>query len=478
MNSSRCALALTLSLSLSLACACSDPPSAPPVDAGVDATLTPECDAVRSCDDDVRCNGVETCISGRCQPGRPPCREGQLCDESTAACFTECAVSEDADGDAVRASECGGTDCDDSDADRFPGNDEVCDVANHDEDCDPSTYGFRDNDEDGSPDARCCNIDPVDDVPRCGRDCDDSAPGVNPMVPEVCNGFDDDCDGQTDEGLIVILTADSDGDGHGGIGAAQMPACRGMVGYAELADDCDDDNAERFPGNPEVCDVAMVDEDCSGFGNDIVCDCVGTATELCGTLGPCAGAQRECNDSGTWGPCAVVPQTEVCNGVDDDCDGSVDETLTVTCYRDNDGDSYAGDAASATPTCRSAATDRVGAPWNGCPVGFTSRAPTAGTDCCDRDVRAFPGATTFRDTARTCGGFDFNCDGTLTAERADTRNSCSQANGCVATGTTDGWCSSGPPANCGNSAGWGSGCWNGGAGCFPTTCWPTPKRCR
>jgi len=65
----------------------------------------------------------------------------------------------DADGDGRRSAACGGDDCDDHDAGRFPGNVEVCDADQHDEDCDPATFGFRDEDQDGVVDARCCNLD-------------------------------------------------------------------------------------------------------------------------------------------------------------------------------------------------------------------------------------------------------------------------------------------------------------------------------
>ncbi len=482
MTSSRCALALVLSVS-ALAFGCSDPPTAPAVDAGRDATLTPECDAVRSCDDDVRCNGVETCISGRCQPGRPPCRDGQLCDESTAACFTECAVTEDADGDGTRASECGGTDCDDSDAARFPGNDEVCDVQKHDEDCDPSTYGFRDSDEDGSPDALCCNVDPTGGGELCGRDCDDTAPGVNPSVPEVCNGIDDDCDAMIDEGLIVRLTVDSDEDGHGSsaVGAATMDACRGMAGWAELNDDCADDDPARYPGLPELCDVAAVDEDCSGTGNDVPggCACTGTASEVCGTAGPCAGATRACV-GGTWGPCAVVPRTEVCidgERVDEDCDGMIDEALTVPCYRDNDEDGFAADGAVRTDSCRSAAISRMGPPWNSCPVGFTGRAPSVAADCCDSDARAFPFATEFQGTPRSCGGYDFDCDGVILPSRPDGLAMCVAATGCETTPAARGWCGAAPPA-CGENGTYLADCGVIRGACVVASCLVVYKACR
>jgi hypothetical protein len=94
---------------------------------------------------------------------------------------TDCAKNADVDQDHARSRECGGTDCDDHDARRFPGNPEVCDPAGHDEDCDPSTFGIRDADGDGFPDSQCRNVDPITQrVTSQGTDCNDNAAYVHP----------------------------------------------------------------------------------------------------------------------------------------------------------------------------------------------------------------------------------------------------------------------------------------------------------
>ena len=135
-------------------------------------------------------------------------------DDAGADAGADTGVCPDVDGDGARSAACGGTDCDDANAARYPGATEVCDAADLDEDCDPETYGFRDGDGDGYPDARCCNGF------MCGDDCNDARPGVNPAAPEVCNGGDDDCDGDIDDGVLVMLYPDSDRDGFG----AGMPS--------------------------------------------------------------------------------------------------------------------------------------------------------------------------------------------------------------------------------------------------------------
>ena len=156
-----------------------------------------------------------------------------------------CPVDSDADGDGSKSVECGGDDCDDNDARRFPGNAEICDVDHHDEDCDPSTFGVRDADGDDFPDARCCNST-HDGSLRCGSDCDDLDNEVHPIAPDVCDGVDNDCDGYPDDESQVSLFLDADGDGHG-VGPAAL-VCAGTQGYSTLSNDCDDKDVGLYPG--------------------------------------------------------------------------------------------------------------------------------------------------------------------------------------------------------------------------------------
>lgn len=462
--------------------------AAAPLDVGPDAEDLPACTEDGDCDDEAFCTGIEQCIAGRCAT-RPSCAAGQICDEANDRCFTDCAVEEDADADGSRARECGGLDCDDNDPDRAPGLVEVCDATSHDEDCDPTTYGFRDLDGDDFVDAVCCNLDPIDGRPLCGDDCDDMRRGVNPSVPELCNALDDDCDGATDEALLNTVYRDADFDGHGTetrMDGDVRIVCDVEPGWSRTSDDCDDTNPVRFRGNPEVCDAGMQDEDCSGVPNDPEggCECVGSGSEACGTLGVCAGARRQCVD-GTFTACERVPGVEVCDGsLDEDCDGRVDETLTVRCFRDNDNDGYAPDGAVAMDACPSSDPARMGAPWNRCPAGTTGRMPgPSAVDCCDSDSRARPGATGFQTSPRACGGFDFDCDGSLTRQYGTSEESCNT--NCNFNG--DGWCD--PAPACGGTAGRSTGCFAHGVGyctpsscplpnCYPVSCWPTTMGCR
>ena len=462
--------ATVLVLSVPTACGGSPEPSS---DAGVRS-----CEDSEDCDDGVFCNGVERCVEAVCV-ATPGCRESQECDEAAERCVTRCDRTEDADGDGARAVECGGNDCDDSNPDRQPGTLEICDVDQVDEDCDPSTFGFRDLDGDGVGDSACCNARP-DGTSICGLDCDDASSSVSPRAPEVCNGFDDDCDGSVDEGVATEFYEDADGDGFGGTEGATRTECRQPPGFAPSRTDCDDGDPSINPGAVEVCE-GSTDEDCSGAVDDVEggCDCTAGESRECGLSGRCAGATQSCDD-GRFGPCSIQPIAEACNTVDDDCDGSVDEGQTVRCFVDADNDGVPTFGAPPVDRCPDEA--RAAAPFLRCPLFHTATAPTSVTesdcddsraretfpdschsdsdgdgfgrgaptykcpsdpcpgglvpnnsDCCPDDSRGFPGSTAYLASHR-CPSSDTNCDGRL--ERQYGFFSCTRILGTCTGGTS------------------------------------------
>lgn len=209
------------------------------------------CGSDRDCNDGLFCNGVERraprdVFANSCGctwSATVPCPGEQVCDEVLNECRP---CDTDADGDGAIAAECGGNDCDDFDAQRFPENTEVCDVGNVDEDCNSATYGNRDADGDGDIDGLCCNDS--DGVLRCGTDCDDSRAGVNLRAPEVCNERDDNCNGVVDEDAQVALYIDFDADGYGAVSSNPTLGCAGTPGFSILGNDCDDKDVSVTPG--------------------------------------------------------------------------------------------------------------------------------------------------------------------------------------------------------------------------------------
>ncbi len=218
------------------------------------ASCGPPCSHNSDCDDGLFCNGQETCSSGHCAAGTPPaCDDGvactvDVCNENTRACNHRVPdVDGDGHGDAKCIDSIGvslGDDCDDNDPNRFPSNREVCDPS-HDEDCDLATLGGTDSDSDGYVSSACGNTLEDGGVLR-GLDCDDADPGVHPGQLEACNGVDDNCNGQVDEGVKVSRYADLDGDGYGAGPALSVCATDPMV--SAFDDDCDDTNPAMHPG--------------------------------------------------------------------------------------------------------------------------------------------------------------------------------------------------------------------------------------
>jgi len=388
-----------------------------------------------------------------------PVTEMQVC--SAARCESGSCPSEDADMDGsaacVAGESLGSCDCDDTDADVLPGApdpceddvDQDCDGADDEcdadcdgypsgsagsagADCDDGAIDIHPNDRlrevsgraDGDRLARGCEVMPtpemtvdqcttgpsgepvgdgrdqdcngfVDDGPGCtdltdrdrdgaractagmtsGCDPEDCDPGIAPGREEICgNDVDEDVDGRAEP----CAPGDADGDGH--------------AATATGGDDCDDTDPRTFPGAPDDCRTPESEScgtpaSCTDQGGDADGDGY-LARPPPGTLGDCNDADDEVRPFAFDDPC---------DGVDQDCDGVVDEIVRARppatpdvadgCVRTSGG-SVPFDYDATTP-----ATEHCG----GCGV-----ATATNQDCCG-------GVPTAVDVPSSCGGCGYDC---------------------------------------------------------------------
>src|SRR5207247_10956188 len=117
-------------------------------------------------------------------------------------------------------------------------------------------------------------------------DCDDTNPAINPGATEVCNGVDDNCDGQIDEGVQSTFYADADNDTYGNAAVTTL-ACSAPAGYVSDNTDCNDNDA-----SVHALQSFYVDGDNDTYGS--------TNTALLCAVTPPAGYSNnntDCNDA-------------------------------------------------------------------------------------------------------------------------------------------------------------------------------------
>jgi hypothetical protein len=340
------------------------------------------------------------------------------------------------------------TDCDDTRADFHPSAVDRCDdhVPPWDEDC----SGVP-NDPPGGCDCTIGMSRPCAASGICAAGVESCVEGrygtcsITPEAFETCDGEDDDCNGTIDDGLRRDCWVDADADGYAASGArlsaeCTIPGGRCPGGFTERAPigtaiDCADTSSARSPAVGELCN--SVDDDCDSRADEgltVVCyadrdndtfaamgagamdrcpDPSRTTVGLC-PIGftnrpPVSAASRDCNDDPAMGGSTFYPGAlESCDGLDNDCNGTVDDGSRVRCFIDGDDDGYAAGGATSMMVCRVAGRESRG----GCPAGSTFRDPSAAmsSDCNDADPTTYPTAT------ELCGFGDNNCNGSTTDE--------------------------------------------------------------
>ena len=173
----------------------------------------------------------------------------------------------DADSDGYTVED---GDCDDSDDAIHPNVIELCDGVDNncngeiDEGATTIFYADEDGDGYGDPSSTVEGCEPPSGTTATGTDCDDLDPESWPGAPELCDGADNDCNGEIDEGVTETFYGDGDGDGYGDPGSPTA-ACQPGSGLVANSEDCDDSEPASFPGAEEVCDG--LDNDCDGLGD-------------------------------------------------------------------------------------------------------------------------------------------------------------------------------------------------------------------
>ncbi len=386
-----------------------------------------------TCEDEWDCQEGYRCQDGRCEE-RPKCT--------------------DFDGDGYCDRREGYDDCNDNRADIHPGAPEKCDGI--DNDCDD----LVDEDCPCNPgDKQACGTD-VGDCVKGEQHCEDGRwgecqGGRQPAESEDCSDdLDNDCNGAVNDGCPC--------------GQGDSRACGSALGECTPgAQDCDEDGlwSNCQGGTPpldEICDDGL-DNDCDGAVDD-GCPCTGTDRPCGLNVGICYAGTQECVD-GTWRECvgARMPEDEICDGLDNDCDQQTDEGcecldgLFEACGTDvgecSMGSKFCirgrwgpceGEVPSIAELCDGRDNDCDGEYdedfldlLQPCAAGVGICVRPGAIVCSPDDMSTYCNAVAGSGTVEFCNGLDDDCDGRTDEDFAGLGDSCSIGLGeCYSTGIT------------------------------------------
>ena len=273
-------------------------------------------------------------------------------------------------------------DCDDTDSAINPGAYEVCDSA--DNDCDnliddddnsldanTGSFWYTDYDADGygDPNVSVESCEPPANYTSDNTDCDDVRDYINPSATEICDGVDNDCDGDVDEGdgsASTLWYTDNDGDGYGDPSTV-VASCIQPSSTISQGGDCNDTDYNISPMASETCDSIdndcdnLIDDDDSSLDSstattwfaDLDLDSYGDTLNYVVTCVMPSGYTADDSDCDDSASTSYPGADEYCDGIDSDCDGTDDESDSLdatTWYEDSDSDTF-GDINDSMVEC-------------------------------------------------------------------------------------------------------------------------------
>ncbi len=274
---------------------------------------------------------------------------------------------------------------------------------------------------DGTPTASTCGVGACQSSGVCINGTDTCTPGF-PGI-EACDNLDNDCDGTVDEGLGTTTC---------GVGECQRTVNNCVNGVPQAC----------TPGTPsaEICNG--LDDDCDGIVDGISQSCYTGPAGTAG-VGECKAGTKTCT-TGVWGACTgeVTPTAETCDGLDNDCDGSIDEGVCPTT-------TTTSTTTTTTTTTTSTTTTTLPVCGNGI---LESGEQCDGGVCCTGTCQFASAGTVCRFPADQCDATEF-CTGSSADCPANSYvpdgwacndgNACTQNDAC-----SSGVCTSGNPVSC------------------------------